>query len=181
MIGPMVSPPINGDIILGNSATEANNHLDVLEVVQKYKQTGQKIIMPLSYGNERYRSWLRPQIQNSEVQPLYDFMPRKEYFQLIAKCSYAVFGIIRQQAMGNVNFAISKGIKVFLYKDSIVYQNLKELGFVVYTIEDMNEDSFRTPLTPLEIEQNNFARIAEYNRRLGIYNQFIQDVTHKRE
>lgn len=179
LIEPMFPHPANGDIILGNSATETNNHLDVLDYVQKYKMKDQKIIMPLSYGNEKYRSWLKPHLISSDIHPIYDFMPRDDYFSIVNKCSYAIYGVIRQQAMGNIFYAVSHGIKVFLYKDSLVYQNMKNLGYVVFAIEDMTEDSFKTPLTIEQIEQNNRAILAEYNRRLAVYNECLKEMREK--
>lgn len=165
----------NGNILLGNSATSWNNHLDVLKVVLAAKQKGQKIIIPLSYGNMKYKKWLLPKIKSSDVVVLNDFMSPKEYYEIVNSCSYAVFGTIRQQAMGNINYALSKGIKVFLYENSVVYQNQKELGYVVYAIDEINKDSFSSSLTPQEIEQNIIASKREYERRIDIYNKCIED------
>ena len=65
-----------------------------------------------------------------------------------------MIGTIRQQAMGNIQYALSKGVKVFLYKDSIAYINYKKLGYVVFAIEEMTLESLSTPLSKKEIEQN---------------------------
>ena len=170
---------VDGDIMLGNSATATNNHLDVLEVVLRLKQENQKVIMPLSYGNEKYKAWLKPQLQNKDILPVYDFLPRDEYFQIVDKCSYAVYGNIRQQAMGNILHDIANGIKVFLYRDSIAYQNLISLRYVVFAIEDMLEMSLKTPLTKEQMDQNNKARIVEYNRRMAIYLHAVSELTKK--
>ena len=166
----------DGDIILGNSATATNNHLDVLEVVLRLKQVDQKVIMPLSYGNDKYKAWLKPHLQKRDILPIYDFLPRDEYFQLVDKCSYAIYGNIRQQAMGNILHDIANGIKVFLYRDSIAYQNLISLGYVVFAIEDMSEMSLKTPLTKEQMNQNNKARMAEYNRRISVYHSFLKEM-----
>ena len=81
-------------------------------------------------------------------------MPRDEYFKLIDNCSYAVFGVMRQQAMGNIYHCLCQGVKVFLYRDSLVYRFLKEWGYVVFAIEDIDEYSFSTPLNLKELEMN---------------------------
>jgi len=163
----------DGDILIGNSATTTNNHLDVLNIIMNIKQPCQNIIMPLSYGNKEYTEWLNNKINNDSVIKLHDFMPKEDYFRLLNKCSYAIIGTLRQQAIGNVSFVLSQGIKLFLYRDSIIYKNYKELGFVVYTIEDMTMDSLKTPLTKDEIDINIKASIKEYNRRNTIYEHFI--------
>lgn len=168
--------PAAGTILIGNSVTPSNNHLDVLDVVKRYKQTEQSILMPLSYGNDKYKRWLKPYLQNSDIMPLYDFMSRDDFFKLLADCSYAVYGTIRQQALGNIKKALSKGIKVFLYRDSVTYRNFIDLGVVVFAIEDMTEESLRTPLTLEEMEQNNKALLAEYSRRMTVYQVAIEEI-----
>ena len=165
-----------GHILLGNSATPTNNHLDVLEVVKACKQDSQKIIIPLSYGNKRYTEWLKPQIQGDDIMPLYDFLPRDEYFKIVEGCSYAVIGTIRQQAMGNISFALSKGIKVFLYKDSVAYQNHKELGYAIYAIEDMTPESLSTPLSLEEMEQNRQVVLKQWKRKQGVFDACIEEI-----
>ena len=175
LFGPTEPKDKNGNILLGNSATSWNNHLDVLKVVLATKQKEQKIIIPLNYGNMKYKKWLLPKIKSSDVIILNDFMPPKEYFDIVNSCSYAVFGMIRQQAMGNINYALSKGIKVFLYENSVIYQNHKELGYAVYAIDEINKDSFSSSLTSQEIEQNIIASKREYERRIDIYNKCIED------
>lgn len=176
LFGPTDPKDKNGNILLGNSATSWNNHLDVLNIVLAAKQKEQKIIIPLNYGNMKYKKWLLPKIKSSDVIILNDFMPPKEYFDIVNSCSYAVFGMIRQQAMGNINYALSKGIKVFLYENSVIYQNHKELGYAVYAIDEINKDSFSSSLTPQEIEQNIIASKREYERRIDIYNKCIEDI-----
>lgn len=166
----------DGNIIVGNSVAPTINHLDILDPILRFKQAQQKIIMPLSYGNEKYKEWLKPHLQHSDIQPIYDFLPQEEYFQMVDQCSYAVYGNLRQQAMGNVTHDIAQGIKVCLFKDSIPYKNLINQGYVVFAIEDMTEDSFRIPLTLEQMEQNNRAMVAEYNRRSAIYDQVVNEV-----
>lgn len=168
-----------GDILLGNSATPTNNHLDVLEVVRSFKQEKQKIIMPLNYGNKLYTEWLKPQIQGDDIIPLYDFLPKDEYFKIVEDCSYAVIGTVRQQAMGNISFALSKGIKVFLYKESLAYQDYKERGYVVYAIEDMTFESLSTPLSVKEMDKNRQAFIKEQERRWGIFDRCVEEMMIK--
>ena len=65
---------------------------------------------------------------------------------------------------------------MFLYRDSVTYKNFKDLGVVVFAIEDMNEESLRTPLTSEEMEQNNKAMLAEYSRRMTVYQVAIEEI-----
>ena len=157
----------NGNILLGNSATATNNHLDVLSVVKEFRKSDQTVIIPLNYGGEDdYLELLKKGIQNEDgIRPLFDFLSLDEYTQVLDSCSYACFGAIRQQALGNIRYAITHGIKVFLYKASVTYKSLNDLGFAVFSIEDIDASSFEKPLTTREMEQNRIAWENEIKRR----------------
>lgn len=165
-----------GNILLGNSSTLTNNHVDALNYVLKYKQKNQKVIMPLSYGDMKYKKWLKERLNDSSIEVLEDFIPKDEYFKLVDSCSYEVIGTIRQQAMGNIQYALSKGVKVFLYKDSIAYINYKKLGYVVFAIEEMTLESLSTPLSKKEIEQNIQASQKEVARRESIHQRCVNEI-----
>ena len=171
--------PSDGNILLGNSATPTNNHLDVLSVVRVCRQSCQRIIVPLSYGDQQYLKWLEPQIQEPYVQPIYDYLPSEDYYRIIGSCSYAVFGIVRQQAMGNILYALNNGVKVFLYENSIAYKSLKMSGYVVFSIESMTKESLTIPLTYSEIEQNHKAYALDYQRRCNIYTLCVDELQTK--
>ena len=169
----------NGNILLGNSGTSTNNHLDVLEVVSKYKSDEQDVIIPLNYGDPKYIHWLRPRLEGYDATPLYDFLPRDQYFSFVKQCSYCCFGVIRQQAMGNISFCLREGLKVFLYRDSVVYKGLKTLGFVVFAIEEIDENSFKIPLTEKEMRQNLETFKKEVKRREDIHDKCMQELLDK--
>ena len=76
--------------------------------------------------------------------------------------------------MGNISFALSKGIKVFCFKDSIVYKYLKGIGFTVSPIEGIDERSFNTPLNLEERRLNAEVFVKEMKRRHDIYESFIR-------
>lgn len=156
----------DGSVLMGNSASETNNHLDAWDKIKDYIPTNRKIVFPLNYGHMDYADAICNRIisNNHELLFLRDFLPCDDYWQLIDSCSYAVFGVMRQQAMGNILHCLTKGIKVFLYRDSLVYRFLKEWGYAVYAIEDIDEQSFKTTLTEAELLQNAkaFAKEAEY-------------------
>jgi len=148
------------NILIGNSQALTNNHIDVWNSIKKFIEPSQKVIFPVNYtGYHNVAEKLIENIQSESHDILFlkDFLPKEEYFKLIGSCRFAFFGVIRQQAMGNINFCINSGMKVFLYRDSLVYRFLKDNGYVVYAIEDINEESLSRALTSEEKEQNNLA------------------------
>ena len=140
--------PDEGNILLGNSATYSNNHLDAWDYIEGKTGERQITILPINYGISEYANLLTDKLKgHNNVRLIKEMMPRNEYFALMGSCSYVVMGVIRQQAMGNIFQAVSTGAKLFLFRDSVVYQWLKAIGFKVFAIEDIDEQSFKTALS----------------------------------
>lgn len=167
-----VQRPKDGGILLGNSSLVTNNHLDIWNSLMQTGVKDRKIIVPLNYGEFDTASYVSKRIESkdNEVMILRTFMPQTDYFNLIDGCSYAVFGVIRQQAMGNINRCIRDGIKIFLYKDSVVYKSLIKSGFRVFAIEDMDLETLSTPLTEEDNKHNHQIFAAQVMEKINIYN-----------
>lgn len=129
--------PCDYKILLGNSADPSNNFADVLEILSQ-RRINYKLFVPLAYGETWYRdvvvNYIRKFRFSAEIHD--NFVPYDEYMSLINQCRVAVFGHIRQQAMGNVCAFLFRGCKVFLYKNSVTYGFLKSKGFYVFSIDD---------------------------------------------
>lgn len=136
-----------GNILIGNSLTLTNNHLDIFQSIKNFKiNKDQRFIVPISYGNEINRELIINTFNRDDVYWMESFIPKEEYFSILSSASHAIFGIIRQQAMGNIYRCLHSGVKIYLYQDSVIYKYLKSSGYIVYTIEDINEESLQSPL-----------------------------------
>jgi hypothetical protein len=170
------------NILLGNSADTSNNHLDVIQFFKNIDLRDRKIILPLSYPDYSARSayigLIRENlglIRNILPEILEDYMPLEKYHQIISSCAYAIFGHIRQQALGNIIQLLFNGCKIFLYTESIVYSALKEKGFILFTIDDdLNIDSLNIPLTENEKQHNKALYLKNYN-----YENFIFELNNE--
>lgn len=150
------------NILIGNSLTYTNNHLDIFERINKIQLSeDQKYIIPINYGwGNAFGNNPETLISLSKLKPqntiwLKDYLDRDEYFRLFGNITHAIFGVLRQQALGNIFQCLAKGIKVYLYKESIVAKQLKEDGYIFYSIEDdLTEESLSQCLSQLEAEHN---------------------------
>lgn len=149
------------NILIGNSFTYTNNHLDIFAKIKPYQLNTSKYIIPINYGNEyagkrdvfKHISGLSPE----KTIWIDDFMPYEKYKHLLSSVSHAIFGHMRQQAMGNINMCLLRGTKIFLYKDGLLYKQLKDFGYIVFSIEDdLSEKALKTPLSK-EDAYNNFS------------------------
>lgn len=146
-----------GNILIGNSLTYENNHLDIFDVIKNIgRNERQKLIIPINYGNAYGGADNFIKISNlSNVLFLKDFMDKEKYFSLLKSVSHAIYGNIRQQAMGNIYWCLRNGVKLYLYKDSVIYKQLKDFGYKVFTIDnDLSEQSLKETLSKQDAKDN---------------------------
>lgn len=133
------STELGDSILLNNSATFAGNHIDILEILIKIN-CNRKIIIPLSYGNDVFKEEIIHYTEGKlkdQVELLTEFMPRNSYFEKVKQCGFVIMGHLRQQAMGNIYGVLYMGAKLFLFKNNPVYEFLKSIGIIVFTIEEL--------------------------------------------
>lgn len=133
-------PLLGHNILCGNSAAESMNHVDILSKLNKISIGSNKVIVPLSYGGNKYyvervKQYIYNCSQNNVV-VLDDFLPYEKYAQLMHSCGFAIYGNEQQAAVGNIYISVFMGQKVFLSKTSLMYKYLSVRGFVVFSIQD---------------------------------------------
>lgn len=147
------------NILVGNSATPANNHVEAFRLLAKNKLGNRKIITPLSYGDPKYKDAIIPigmEILGNKFYPIKDFIPLEQYNKLILKCPIVIMNHRRQQALGNIGAMLYGGAKIFLDEINPLYHFFKENGAYVYSTRLLDEclpEAFN-PLNELKIEKN---------------------------
>jgi hypothetical protein len=170
-LGELQHTSLSGtNILVGNSCTLENNHLDTFKILNNFDLGDRKLIVPLSYGENWVRKILlkkgRKMFGNSFF-PLLDFMERDNYNRHLTSCSIVVMNHYRQQALGNIITSLWLGAKVYLNKKSCLYTYLLRLGIQVLSIEDDLVPSNKSALEPLnshKVEKNREILMREYGR-----------------
>lgn len=134
-------PAITGrNILVGNSATFTNNHVEAIDWLKTKDLTGRKVIIPLSYGGspalaEAIAQYAKKELGEDKVQVLRDFMPFEAYNKLIHSCEIVLMNHLRQQAVGNSIQVLLNGAHLYLQEESTVYQFLKENGIKLSAVK----------------------------------------------
>lgn len=170
-----------GCIILEHSANITNNHLDIIAFLKKEKLDLKErdIYIPLSYGEKKMAERVKKEAKFSgaNVHCLMDILPFNEYSEMMNSCTHAIYGMIRQSGLGNIYLCFRKGIKVFFFKDSILYKHFKSEGYQVFSIEDdLNDISIREPLTPEQAKNNYDIFYTTFNGSVGTYDQQFDNI-----
>lgn len=126
------------NIVIGNSASMSNNHLEAFELLSNLPVKGKQIVVPLSYGSPEYAKAIikkGKEIFCEDFKPLVEFMPLHEYNQYLEQCGIVIMNHYRQQAVGNVLTMLWMGAKVYLDERNTLYHYLKRIGIYVFSIQ----------------------------------------------
>ncbi len=131
-------------IVLGNSFSPENNHIDILDLLEKTSFNG-KVLLPFSYGyyNSKYAAKLKKSAakKSFSIEYLESFIGYDDYVKLISSCGAAVFNSYRQLALGNIFIAIANGMKVYLNEENPSLGFLNDAGFYIYSVQkDLEKD-----------------------------------------
>lgn len=111
-------------IIVGNSGDPSNCHLEILEVLAKKEDIADyEIVLPLSYNLlAEYEPYIRRQAAElgleKRVTYLKQFLPMRDYYELIAQAEFVITAHHRQQGLGVLVAAMYFGAKTVL-RDTI--------------------------------------------------------------
>jgi len=133
-------------IQIGNSATETNNHIEILEILKKYKDEDIKICCPLSYGDLKYAEQIiefGKGIFGDKFIPITEFLDINEYMDLLNNIDIGIFNNDRQQALGNIFSLSYLGKKIYLRDSTSMWNEISNsLKLRVFTINKLKEEEF---------------------------------------
>ncbi|MCH2556034.1 MAG: TDP-N-acetylfucosamine:lipid II N-acetylfucosaminyltransferase [Alcanivorax sp.] len=136
--------PNGNNILIGNSATPTNNHSDVFELMNAHlDDKNVEIIVPLSYGDERYREIIVEEGRRyfgKKFKPLIDFLEFSDYIDIISTCSVVVMNHKRQQAGANIASALYMGARVFLNEENPFFEYYKKRGVFINSTSDITHN-----------------------------------------
>lgn len=134
------------NILIGNSADPANNHIEALERLLPYKDQDIKIYAPLSYGGQSHAKEVIAQGQEwfgDKFVPMTDFMPLEQYLEFLKSLDIAIFNHRLQQAMGNTITLLGMGRTVFMRSEVSQWRFLDGLGIKLNDVKDLTLKQLR--------------------------------------
>lgn len=150
-------------ILLGNSDTPTNNHLEAFDLLKKFKDDNIKIYCPLSYHKKEYAYFIAKKGEEffgDKFIPILDFLPVEKYYEMINDVDICFMNHNRTQAAGNILVLIKTGAKIFINSKSTIYKLCKNLGIKVYATDDILNLSFE------ELQKNQEKDISLKNYKL---------------
>lgn len=138
-----------GDILLGNSAYPANNHLEAFERLSAMDLGSRRVFTPLAYGDPAYRDAVLERgraLLGDAFDPLVAPLPLEAFQERVSQCGIVMMNHYRQQALGTVGIGLHSGAHVFLSHRNPLHAFLTRSGFDVHDLESA------TALPPAPVE-----------------------------
>lgn len=127
-------------IQIGNSATETNNHIKILNLLAQFKEDNIELYVPLSYGNRNYAEKVKvygKEIFGHKFIPITEFMTLEKYNSFMGGMDIAIYAMTRQQALGNISTSMIGGSKVYLQTNGMLWKYFTET--MKCTVTGINE------------------------------------------
>jgi hypothetical protein len=158
------------DILIGNSATASNNHLEAFELLRDRLTTG-RLVVPLSYGDTGYGQRVAAIGRDrfgERLDALTQWMPLDAYNDRVRRCGFVVMNHRRQQAVGNIGAALYKGATLYLRTENPLFAFYRGLGIHLRSVDELALPSAK--LQPIDASQRaeNRALIGAYYRRARV-------------
>ncbi len=160
-------------IMVGNSADPSNRHLYIFEKLKGMEGVEYSIISPLSYGDKQHAleiSSLGKSMFGERFFPLMEFMCYEDYLELLGDIDVAIFAHERQQAMGNIIMLLASGKKVYMNKSSTLARLLRDIGVVIFDVDELNLD----PIGEKDSDEN--IRIVKERFNTGVLKQQLRAI-----
>lgn len=125
-------------LIIGNSASPTNNHMDLVQFLDSNKVKA-NLFIPISYGDSRYISFLKKNLRYSygNLEFIERHMPFEEYLQFISEADALVMNTIRPQGYGNVLMMLYMNRPVYFNDKNISLPDLEENNITWRSIKDL--------------------------------------------
>ena len=158
-------------IVVGNSATPTNNHVDAMERISASGLQAD-LIIPVGYGDPKYVSFLKKNIglfKNGSIEFIEKFMGFDEYVQLLASADALVMNHIRPQGYGNIFMSMYLGKPVFLNDKNLSLPDLNSAGLPWYPLTDLA----KLPGLTVVDSRDKILKLFSHDRLISVYKKLF--------
>lgn len=134
------------NILIGNSASPSNQHMEALQWMERYLPYNIKIYIPLSYGSKVYRDKvirLAKEKYGDTVVPVLNYMDKITYIEFLSQMDVAIVNTNRQQALGNINLLLALGKKLYIRDDTPMWKEYLRNGYNIFSTDTIKCLNFK--------------------------------------
>ena len=134
-------------ILVGNNSAPSNNHLEILNLLARFRNEQIQVLVPLSYGDKDHAELVREsgiRTLGGGFVALDEFLDPSEYAALLSTVDVAIFNHARQQALGNYFALAYLGAKIYTRMDGPSAKYLSgQMGVPLYEVATIGTVAFK--------------------------------------
>lgn len=134
-------------VLLGNSASYTNNHIEALQILSHSQENIKKIICPLSYGgNKTYVTrviQMGKELFGEKFVPLTEFMEKNCYFEMLRSVDVGMFNYSRQEGLGNIWSLMLSGKTIYMKIPTSTTKFFERNGIKVLNIQEIKDQKIQ--------------------------------------
>ncbi len=131
------------NLLLGNSGNFWNNHLDAFDDLKEFQIDFDRVICPLSYGDQNYRKLIQLEgefIFGEKFVAMNNFLAYPDYVKQLLSCSYVFINSLRQLGLGNLLLLLYLGSKVILDESNPVFNFFIKNEIRVFSVQEAKSE-----------------------------------------
>ena len=125
-------PPIQKNtvnVLIGHSCHIEENHIKILDILNRFQAEKIQIFIICSYGNAEYIEEVKKYANDhwaEKVTIVSDFMPIEQFARFIKNMDIAILDSKRSYALGTLAYLLEFHKKVYLNKDGVLHKVLED-------------------------------------------------------
>lgn len=144
------------NIQIGHASSRALNHLQVLDVLERFKDENIRLFIPLSYGDTNYGDLVcnkAHEIFGEKAVCLRELMPKDAYMKHLAKIDIALFNAARQIGLGNISPMLFMEKKIYMPKGSVMYDFYQSQQINICDYNEIRHMKFNDFISPVPMRE----------------------------
>ncbi len=137
-------------LLLGNSASPRNNHIEIIRAISRFKNKGIRVICPLGYGDMEYAKRVIEEgkhVLGDNFFPLTEFLNPEEYAKILYSVEIGIFNHDRQQGFSTIIALLYLGKKVYIRDDTTLWTFFRDTHMEVFNTQEIYKDEFDSLFT----------------------------------
>lgn len=168
-------------IMVGNNATEANHHYEVLQKVCDVvndSNSNFKLLLPLSYGDVDYADSVSSyaiKLFGNKVEILRAFISNSEYNKILMTVDVAIFHHDMPEGMGVILQLLAYRKKVYIKSTNPLYDDFQSKRIKIYDSLSISEELFS--LLAENYSESNYDLLNHYYSNNNVVNDWVVFLT----
>ena len=172
------------NVLIGHSGFSNDNHIAVMQQLEKYKQEDITLYLTLSYGVKEYIDEIKSYVSSvwgKKAIIIEEFMPYSDFAKHLSNMDVAIFDGKLAYALGNIGMLVFLDKKLFLNSEGVIKEAFDKEGLPYETtsnIEDMSFEKFSSKVVYSEKHKQSVS-VKPYDYSVGIWQSLLETLDKK--